>query len=320
MNITKDWAQMLKDFPKPHLPTQQDMLDEFSQMTESCKGETELGPECEGCLGYFARQAIRALIEPSGEKAKTIIEKDSGPRQRCSGCGRQAADDPTFPDDYCVKCWPDHKALLRDKLQSWPGDMALSSDDIADLFALIESSGEKGRIPSVAGELIDREWAEDEEQPAPSPGPSSSIEGYPASVKQALTVPAPLPAEAEEAMDIMGEFDNLVSSCHGGYIETDPEFKPCFEGCIPGIDAIRNALKAQLASNRLTVQYANAPTIKKDLTVAPLPAEVEEAMDTLRVFGMSGASETGDIPASEREILAALAVIRAALALREEKK
>jgi hypothetical protein len=29
-------------------------------------------------------------------------------------------------------------------------------------------------------------------QPAPSPGPSSSIEGYPASVKQALTVPAPL--------------------------------------------------------------------------------------------------------------------------------
>jgi len=159
-----------------------------------------------------------------------------------------------------------------------------------------------------------------ETTPAPSPGPSSSIEGYPASVKQALTVPAPLPAEAEEAMDIMGEFDNLVSSCHGGYIETDPEFKPCFEGCIPGIDAIRNALKAQLASNRLTVQYANAPTIKKDLTVAPLPAEVEEAMDTLRVFGMSGASETGDIPASEREILAALAVIRAALALREEKK
>ena len=56
-----------------------------------------------------------------------------------------------------------------------------------------------------------------------------------------------------------------------------------------------------------------APTIKKDLTVAPLPAEVEEAMDTLRVFGMSGASETGDIPASEREILAALAVIQAAL-------
>ena len=56
-----------------------------------------------------------------------------------------------------------------------------------------------------------------------------------------------------------------------------------------------------------------APTIKKDLTVAPLPAEVEEAMDTLRVFGMSGASETGDIPASEREILAALAIIQAAL-------
>jgi len=66
--------------------------------------------------------AIVCLIESSGEKAKTIIEKDSGPRQRCSGCGRQAADDPTFPDDYCVKCWPDHKALLRDKLQSWPGD------------------------------------------------------------------------------------------------------------------------------------------------------------------------------------------------------
>jgi len=31
-----------------------------------------------------------------------------------------------------------------------------------------------------------------ETTPAPSPGPSSSIEGYPASVKQALTVPAPL--------------------------------------------------------------------------------------------------------------------------------
>jgi len=167
----------------------------------------------------LARQA--PLIEPSGEKAKTIIEKDSGPRQRCSGCGRQAADDPTFPDDYCVKCWPDHKALLRDKLQSWPGDMALSSDDIADLFALIESSGEKGDeplLPENVWKTTLRELRELREvtvnpvdlatihraclvldellfirrQPAPSPGPSSSIEGYPASVKQALTVPAPL--------------------------------------------------------------------------------------------------------------------------------
>ena len=28
-----------------------------------------------------------------------------GPTKRCEGCGRQAADDPAFPDDYCMKCW-----------------------------------------------------------------------------------------------------------------------------------------------------------------------------------------------------------------------
>jgi uncharacterized NAD-dependent epimerase/dehydratase family protein len=57
--------------------------------------------------------------------------------------------------------------------------------------------------------------------------------------------------------------------------------------------------KAVPASNRLTVQYANAPTIKKDLTV-----EVEEAMETLTML----VKVDGDVLEN-----AALAVIRAAL-------
>ena len=219
---------------------------------------------------------VRSLIESSGEKAKTIIEKDSGPRQRCSGCGRQAADDPTFPDDYCVKCWPDHKALLRDKLQSWPGDMALSSDDIADLFALIESSGEKGRIPSVAGELIDREWAEDEEQPAPSPGPlherikelmvyvahwqtTRDQKKFPwtdedkkafGEVLRILqrSLPAPLPAEVEEALKCMKQ------NAPWGYDDDSELEHQEYETHMAALAVIRAALTA---------------TIKPPLTVAP---------------------------------------------------
>ena len=33
----------------------------------------------------------------------------------------------------------DQIAYLKDKLQSWPGEMALTSEDIADLLALLES-------------------------------------------------------------------------------------------------------------------------------------------------------------------------------------
>jgi hypothetical protein len=76
--------------------------------------------------------------------------------------------------------------------------------------SLIESSGEKEKpkcpecggtgykmTPGMSGAFPCPKC-----KPAPSPG-SSSIEGYPASVKQALTVPAPLPAEVEGAVDFI---------------------------------------------------------------------------------------------------------------------
>jgi hypothetical protein len=59
--------------------------------------------------------------------------------------------------------------------------------------------------------------------------------------------PIPATKEVEEAMDIMAEFDNLVASCHGGYLETDPEFKPCFgKGCPQAISAVRAVIKDAL--------------------------------------------------------------------------
>jgi len=92
--------------------------------------------------------------------------------------------------------------------------------------SLIESSGEKARIPSVAGELIDREYAEDDmPEPAPSPGPESGIanaknigvpdeQDLPAALRDGDIRPqdynAPLstpgvisPAEVEEAMGVV---------------------------------------------------------------------------------------------------------------------
>jgi len=104
-------------------------------------------------------------------------------------------------------------------------------------------------------------------------------------------------------------------------------------------------IKAVPASDRLTVQYANAPTIKKDLTVgpsamdegsigaiesarelvspAPLPKEVEEALLNLGnvltdAYDLAWEGETGEEKYANAQT--ALAVIRAALALREEKK
>ena len=199
----------------------------------NCDNIKALGPKMLEFVKVQINEAIeildaddRSLIEPSGEKAKTIIEKDSGPRQRCSGCGRQAADDPTFPDDYCVKCWPDHKALLRDKLQSWPGDMALSSDDIADLFALIESSGEKDKgkamfpcaccdKPSVRYCPDRGAWVCDEHAftPAPSPAPT---------IKQDLRV-GPSVEEAMERVEVWYrhyDLEKLVGQM-GGYAKQD---------------------------------------------------------------------------------------------------
>ena len=58
-------------------------------------------------------------------------------------------------------------------------------------------------------------------------------------------------------------------------------------------------------SNRLTVPCANAPTIKKDLTV-----EVEEAMDEVEGILVGWSFHSG-FPSEDG--LAALAVIRAAL-------
>jgi len=59
--------RFLAELPKPLPITREDMMDEFKQMAESCRGDTELGPEREGCLGYYARQAIFRLIESSPE-------------------------------------------------------------------------------------------------------------------------------------------------------------------------------------------------------------------------------------------------------------
>lgn len=46
--------------------------------------------------------------------------------------------------------------------------------------------------------------------------------------------------------DVIGEFDNLVASCHpgpgGGVTEDDPDFKECGPGCRVGIKMIRSRL------------------------------------------------------------------------------
>ena len=59
-----------------------------------------------------------------------------------------------------------------------------------------------------------------------------------------------------------------------------------------------------------------APTIKKDLTVAPLPAEVEEAMERVEVWYRHYDLEklVGQMGGYAKQDAAALAVIRAALA------
>jgi len=108
-----------------------------------------------------------------------------------------------------------------------------------------------------------------------------------------------------------------------GAFDTHPdkmdEWSLCFMEDYEVYDAIRSLIessgeKAVPASDRLTVPCENAPTIKKDLTVAPLPAEVpleavlpravEEAMETLTML----VKVDGDVLEN-----AALAVIRAAL-------
>lgn len=43
---------------------------------------------------------------------------------------------------------------------------------------------------------------------------------------------------------LLGNFDSLVASCHGGFTPGDEEFKPCFEGCVEGIRMIRALLEA----------------------------------------------------------------------------
>jgi hypothetical protein len=43
---------------------------------------------------------------------------------------------------------------------------------------------------------------------------------------------------------ILGEFDNLVSSCHGGFVPTDEEFRACFKGCKEGIRIVRALLES----------------------------------------------------------------------------
>jgi hypothetical protein len=41
-----------------------------------------------------------------------------------------------------TKLTEDGRAFLRDKLQSWPGEMALTSTDVADLLALLDERAE----------------------------------------------------------------------------------------------------------------------------------------------------------------------------------
>ena len=49
-------------------------------------------------------------------------------------------------------------AILKDKLQSWPGEMALTSEDVADLLAVLRPAE-----PHIMGELIEREYLEDDQ-------------------------------------------------------------------------------------------------------------------------------------------------------------
>jgi len=92
-------------------------------------------------------------------------------------------------------------------IQIWQNDLAF----YRAIRTLIESSvpaeKESRAISEEAASLMDTTGggrATADLVSAPSPGPSSSVEGYPASVKQALAVPAPLPAEVEEAMARIG--------------------------------------------------------------------------------------------------------------------
>ena len=132
-----------------------------------------------------------------------------------------------------------------------------------------------------------------------------------------------------------------------GAFDTHPdkmdEWSLCFMEDYKVYDAIRSLIessgeKAVPASDRLTVQYANAPTIKKDLTVgpsamdegsigaiesarelvspAPLPKEVEEALLNLGnvltdAYDLAWEGETGEEKYANAQT--ALAVIRAAL-------
>jgi len=117
-----------------------------------------------------------------------------GPTKRCEGCGRQAADDPAFPDDYCMKCWGDKKGWLRDKLKCWPGEMALTSEDVADLLVVLDDYGKPAPLPKEVKEAMGffRMIVE-------SMGPTIQFEGNDrlAVLKAALEKPAP-PAETTD--------------------------------------------------------------------------------------------------------------------------
>lgn len=56
-----------------------------------------------------------------------------------------------------MKPLPDRLAFLRDKLQSWPGEMCLTSEDIANLISLIESSPEPGKPAPLPAE-VEEAW------------------------------------------------------------------------------------------------------------------------------------------------------------------
>ena len=65
---------------------------------------------------------------------------------------------------------PERIAYLKDKFQSWPGEMALTSEDIADLLLLLDEAEELRQIKAGEGATA----REAGTAPAPSPGLSDA--------------------------------------------------------------------------------------------------------------------------------------------------